>query len=421
MSALRFFNIQCVFPTALILGISLVCRPVAAQQPAVQQSAAPPVQAAPATSTLQAALSSLAKQIADYAKRDSRVAELEVKPYRCDRELNSSAGPGIQKLLMEELAKSGIKNKAGAKISCVGHYNFLSRQQMVSIETQILEDGKPKFEFNAIKSVVSDIENVFALTGATGAVSVSNPEKTKADVVAAVQGKVDPATGQPQPAVFTGEVRKSEALAQLKSPFGVELCRRDPSKAFIPVALETEEGRAYAPLQATDVYAIRVYNRAPFPVAVGVTIDGLNMFMLSKIPAYLQLGKLIIPPQSDHLITGWYETNEVAKEFLVTQLPDALVAKLAGAAPIKNPERVGTVTVSFCAAVTDPNGRLPPDEPGIKSLGTAAGAPVGTSYRDTPVLIGKVREVVSIRYEKPVGLPAGEGPPAIGNPIAAGK
>ena len=73
---------------------------------------------------------------------------------------------------------------------------------------------------------------------------------------------------------------------------------------------------------------------------------------------------------------------------------------------------MGTITVGFHAVAVG-KGLLPLDEPEIRSLATAAGLPADANYSETLVTaVGKVRQVVSIRYSKADGLPAGEPPVA---------
>jgi hypothetical protein len=372
----------------------------------------------------------LAAQIKQYLTQDAKSSEVEVKRFECGPDIPASAGSAIQTLLAQELTKLGITHKEGARHFCTGEYTFVAQEAKVLIETSIVGGGTTKGKYGPIETRIGDVEDIVVLAGGTGKLSVDNPEQRKADVAAAVQGA--PATGAVGPAgAPPGALRKiglvsvngSLASTGGASPYAIEVCVLDrQANQYVPVSLEDDEGFAYAPLKVSDVYALRIYNRSKHAAAVNVTIDGLNLFTISEVPAYKAHGKIIIPPSPEgFLLRGWHVNDGESAQFEVDSLPNALVAQVNGG-KLVNLAEVATITATFAAAIAE--GEAPPaDEPEIRSLATKVGARFGQAYKPVHMRFGKVREVVSIRYDRlaPANLPpggAGAAPPVGAGAVA---
>jgi hypothetical protein len=376
----------------------------------------------------------LAAQIKQYLTQDAKSTEVEVKRFECGPEIPASAGSAIQTLLSQELTKLGITQKAGAPHSCTGEYTFVEQESKVLIETSIVGNGAIKGKYGPIETRIAEVEDIVVLAGGTGKLAVNNPEQRKQDVIAAVQGV--PATGSSPPggavpggtvlgAAVPGGLRKiglvnvngTLASAGPESPYAIEVCILDrQSKQYVPVSLEDDEGFAYAPLNISDVYALRIYNRSKHAAAVNINIDGLNLFTISEFPDYKSHGKIIIPPgPAGFLLRGWHINDVESAEFEVASLPNSLIAQVTGA-KLVNLAEVATITATFAAAIAEGEAP-PPDEPEIRSLATKVGARFGQTYKPVHMRFGKVREVVSVRYDRksPATLPPGgdvAGPPA---------
>jgi hypothetical protein len=182
------------------------------------------------------------------------------------------------------------------------------------------------------------------------------------------------------------------AFASASSPYGMEvLVLRAGKDESCP--LRIEQGVAFAPLQRSDVYALRLVNNADHEAAASVTIDGLDLFSFSDVkPA-----ALILKPHSSAIIRGWPITLKKSNQFLVTSYAES--------AAFQQPVRgdVGVLNASFSAA-WPVKGTPPADEPrqptrgSIASNATGHGAPIGQEYQAVERQVGVLRASVSIRY-----------------------
>ena len=364
----------------------LIFSPVDAQEPAN-----------PVAGKLRDAIETLVSQIkGDYL---GSMTEIDVQPYVCGRGINASSGSAIRKLIIDEFAESKITHKAGARAACRGEYRLSSDEKSVLIDTKVLVDNQHLVNFRPVRVSVSDVEDFTVLTGSTGKLPLGPPQaREEAKVENAVATAV----------ALLGN--KQQAAAASDSQFSVELHRLNKeTQQFEPLVLESIDGQAFADLKPDDIYAIKLFNRSGQLAAASVTIDGLNMFTISKVPEYRQNGKLVLPPTpGEYLLRGWHETDENVRQFEVVNLPDTLAAQIAGQGKLVNPDTLGTITVQFFAAI--PEGAPPPaDEPEIRSAGTRAGAQVAAKFTPVRVKFGALREVVSIRYTKPaIDLPPPE-------------
>jgi hypothetical protein len=351
----------------------------------------------PTAGSLRAAIENLAAVM--HTRHLSETKELEIQPFQCGRGINANAGVAIQKLLIEDLGKRKIAHKAGAKMVCRGEYVFLEEDKTVKILASILSSGGTPINFRPLEAKVSELEDLVTLTGSTGKFPVDNPAAREAAVV---QNALETAVSL--------DAGKKQAAAAPQSPFAVEIHRLNKAtNLYEPVPLESRDGQAFADLGPQDVYAIKLYNRSESLAAVNVTIDGLNLFAISQVPGYRQLGKLIIPngPKGveGFLLRGWHVNDQDSQLFEVAELPETLVAKVSGLdAAQRNTAAMGTITVSFFAAIP-PDAPPPPDEPKIRSLGTKAGPLFQQVFQPTPVRIGVLREAVTIRYVRELPPP----------------
>ncbi len=183
-----------------------------------------------------------------------------------------------------------------------------------------------------------------------------------------------------------------------KSPYSVQiLLRKDGGQVALTPA--TREGLVWAKLAPGDVYEVKLSNRSEYDAAVDLTIDGLNLFAFGEGRSE---GRVLVRAKDAVVVKGWYRNDEVSNEFKVTKYADSPVASL-----IPQPHQVGTVTASFAAAWPKDN-NPPPDEPNRgdrgetseESLSTSKGDLVKQQYVEVHLLVGDVRDIVSIRYSR---------------------
>lgn len=123
---------------------------------------------------------------------------------------------------------------------------------------------------------------------------------------------------------------KTEISPDQNSKFRLELLvQRNGTGNPQAIAIQDAGGFPFAPLEANDIYRLKLYNDADHAVGVKLCIDGINSFCLSADHRHRELGTWYFPPKSTGLISGWYVSPTLLKEFVVTAdgknlgLPDA--------------------------------------------------------------------------------------------------
>lgn len=202
---------------------------------------------------------------------------------------------------------------------------------------------------------------------------------------------------------------QSVVRGQAASNFGIEILVKT-DQGYVPRAVATRKGFAFTEVNVGETYGVRVFNGADHAVAVDLSIDGVNMWALSKVEGFRALGKFIVPPQSSTIIKGWH-TGDAAtvglyEEFTVVLIPDSVVAELG-----VGETQVGQVSAQFFAASQSSNG-FPPTEPLGAQEATGRGAPVEVETKVEPWFIGKsLLAAVTVRYARPRNEPSEDLPP----------
>jgi hypothetical protein len=161
-------------------------------------------------------------------------------------------------------------------------------------------------------------------------------------------------------------------------------------------------GQAFVDLAKEDVYELRIYNRAKFDAAVGVFIDGLDVFTFSDDRDVA--GKLkyqpfyIIPPGGPRSILGWHKTIDKSRKDNVLSFVVTAYGKGA-ASSRKASGKTGTITVTFAAAWKGGDDNKPADEATTRGVETGFGAPRQVPFQAVPRSIGVVRDVITVRYD----------------------
>jgi hypothetical protein len=320
-------------------------------------------------------------------------------------QMPGSAGAGIVAVLTEELGRRGIRVARRAALGLKGEYrasdgrsesrgprpaNSSAKAAPAKILAAVLKvrvedgDGSTLLE---LKRETRDEATLAALFGLSYQQSFTNGAYQSQQAV--VRNSFD----TPQPAL-DGTMIKGGA----DSPYAVEILAKGDDQRYRARAPHVEDGLAFVPLRRGDVYAVKLSNRSDFDAAANLTIDGLSMFAFSK-----EKGdpRLIIPAGKSVTIVGWYRTDEVSDEFLITSYAKGAAAELNASA-----EDVGTITVTFAAAWTD---KRPPDEPRQVEMAadpadaadaTGKGKQVEAKFTRVQREIGRTRAAVSIRYTK---------------------
>lgn len=143
---------------------------------------------------------------------------------------------------------------------------------------------------------------------------------------------------------------------------------------------------------------MRLINTSEHKAAVDLRIDGVSSFAFSDTGSEFW----VVEPKSHVDIIGWHKDNMTTTEFkVVGDFADSAAAKLH----LKPSASIGLITAAFRAAWkkdTTP----PEDEPklladlGATRRATGFGKDVGFRTAQVDLVIGQVRDIISVRYKR---------------------
>jgi len=318
----------------------------------------------------------------------------------------TSAGPGIQQILTEELRKLNITVKKRARLGIKGEYLVTEvpseepADQHADKRPKVLaillkgsvadEFGKVITDFNFKETVVKGEAALVELMG----VPVSLPP---ASLPAKRDKKLRESISKPK--TYIAKTRVSP------SPDGrmaLEVLANGE-----PREVKDEEGLAFLAerIKRGEAYAVRLSNDTDQEMTAELLIDGINSFQFSKLrhAAGPKKGQplcsgVIVGPHQAVVIQGWHIDNDKSKEFLVTEYGETAAATLGQTG------NLGTITANFRASW--PKDQPPPaDEPSrTKSTtsgdGTGFGETLDQKYQQVPRSRGVIRSSVSLRYTR---------------------
>lgn len=349
----------------------------------------------------------------------------------------SAAGPGIRKVLAEEFAKVGIREKKiGANIGIQGKYLVHEDQPMfdggskgpphlrliaslVDKNGQVLteldvevavkigeEDGQPIVDKTRIAKGTltvdsyggpNDIGGASSLAETLGA-TVDLKRKNKEGFSGGSESVIDSFETPTAAIVANG----AAVAASRESPFYMEILVENQ-----PRSMKLEDGQPFVQLEKGDSFQIRLTNKAPYDVAVVFLLDGVNSYSFSDVretrgpqrgePKY---SRWIVPRNQTFTLKGWHRTNDYVDKFLVTDFADSAAAKLGSTSGL------GTITASV-RATWRTSEKPPADEAVVAKFESSVG--IGRGGRDTqqvkedadPREYGQTRAVITVRYAKP--------------------
>lgn len=330
-------------------------------------------------------LAAVAKQISDFLKRFG-TNTIAVGQFTCPPQLNASAGPGIAKVLAEELMQSGIDVRRLADLGIKGEYRLVVEDGPSGPVAQIkgeVEDfaGKKLFSFTRNVKGTAILASLFGITADLPA-SESDEARHQRLLVS---------LRKPQT-----RLKDTRVSASSESPYGIEILVKSGEK-YAPRTPVDCDHLAFVRIDRDEIYAVRLINDSDEDAAVTLTIDGLNMFAFSEGRDYEYV---IVPKKSSGLIKGWPVTNERSDSFQVTEYSKSAVAGL-----LPNSSSIGTITATFAAAW--PKSAKPPEDERAAQLAmrgadaTGRGPTVEAKYQVVERVVGAVRSSVSVRYTKP--------------------
>lgn len=351
----------------------------------------------------EAAVKRLAEDIQRYASNESE-DRIALGSFDAPASLAASSGRAIKDALEKELKDRGLTMSRTASLECRGEYFFDFEDKTLAISCELVE-SRTRAVRKRFDTRVFDVDDIAKLLGVSGSLSVASVAQRTEDLAKAVDNPevaLQPNANATLVSTTGGQAPVTRISAQSNSPFGIEVGLIDANGAFQPVPVANDQGIAFVDLPKGAAYGIRVFNTSGRLAAVEASIDGLNMFHFSEVPAYRAFGKVIVPPSDKGgVIRGWHKDNATSYQFAVGEAAEAAAAQ-TGAGPNLAPsnDRMGTITVSFAVAVSADE-PLPADELiRTKGLGTVKGQEVAVTFGEKKVRVGAVREVVSVRYSR---------------------
>lgn len=308
----------------------------------------------------------------------------------------TSSGPGIAKLLADELEANQVQVKTRAKFGIKGAYRLIELPATDELDLRLgRKTLATEFEASVVDQFdrpLGDIVFKRQIRGEATVVELTGiPVSLPTDGNRASERERDQALrdglSDPKPDLQGAVVR-----ARAGSPYGMGVLVNGK-----PRAVTNRDGLPFVSIQRGEEYVVRLINESAFDAAVQLRIDGLSMFAFSEVrdagkPRY---SAVIVPARGEATIRGWHVTNEATDKFLVTEY-----AKSAAAA-LNHKTDIGTITATFQAAwQTSP----PPDEPAKRKGGmgdaTGRGDRIGEKFGEVSRQFGVIRDSVSVRYTK---------------------
>ncbi len=349
--------------------------------------------AGPARADLRGELAAVAKDVKVLLDERGESA-LAVGQFTGPPTLPTSAGPGIAKMLGEELKKIGVTVKVRANVGLEGRYRDVkvkeTGQVAVELTMNLLDRGGKSILKDERRVGVFDDADIAALLGLTAALPPRVPVKERSR-------RLEVAIDNP-----TAHLDGTKVAAAPGSPYALEvLVSNRVDGMYLPRKPVLEDGLAFVPIRRGEYYRIRLINKSGYDAAVRLSIDGLSLFAFSTVKTakgkpYTQL---ILDAGKSYTVRGWHVTNQESDSFRVTAYAKSAAAEL------KSTAKTGTITATFAAAW--PKGGKPPaDEPdkaqprSVSGDATGRGPRVAAKYREVQRNFGVIRATVSVRYTK---------------------
>jgi hypothetical protein len=356
--------------------------------------------------TLNKALAEIAGVVAKVVKAQGG-KELVVNPISDKGDLTHTAGPGATDKLLELLRRGGLEPVLKGDFIFEGEFKLgeatdnAGRRQGYAVASiafivkrrngKSLYDSERELELEQ-RPRVTNTQDVAGLGGGTLSVPPKAPAAEKNQTVLdSLDNKpglfeLDGAKIRPKGAPYAIE------MLVAPKPYGDQA---PPQSAFQPRAVTVREGFPFLKVQSGEAVAVRIINEADHDVASTVTIDGLSMFAFRDDKAD-KSEHLVIEPHRAGDALGWYRNDKKSSVFLVSDLP----ADHPKAGLLKNPAKIGSITVTFAAAWEKDN-QKPKDEPETRQAAEIIpGAPIDVPYQTVKRKIGVFRAAVTVRYDK---------------------
>ena len=369
------------------------------------------VSTAPATPVLRKQLSGMAKAVSTILE-DEGQSNIALGPFTGPSDIETS-GPGIQKILQEELEKLGTRISRRSKIKLNGKFfgQATDRGLILRIDAELVNSvGATLTKLNSkavvnfpvregkIEVQVNDESTAIAALQPTADIPSDLSLSDRANlVVSSLAGAEDPP-----------HIAGTAVFASPSSPYGVEVIVNGQPRA----ATVDADGLAFIEIKRGEEYEVVLLNNSRHEAVGKLQIDGLSSFAFSEVRVEKGANKgdplynfWAIRPNNRARVTGWHKRNEGPgniRAFEVTSYADSAAGSLGQTSDI------GTITAIFSAAwekgtkppkdLNEP--RSPKTTPKGQRDATKEGRAKTQDLKPVELEVGVVRASVSIRYSK---------------------
>jgi hypothetical protein len=333
----------------------------------------------------------LEKEVGKFARKiknflDSRnEKDLTLGEFNGPPQLEANPGPGLIKLLGDELKKLGVTIKGGAKLGLTGEFRPVEDEESKSLgmelKVRIVNNfGRPQ---QVLSCGILGAPDIAVLAGLSVELKMTEDADQRKKQLEKALDKAE---------LF---VRGTTVTNKATTPYAVEVLVN--SDARQP---ELTDNRAYVDLERGEIYTIRLHNRSNREAGVLLAIDGINVFAFNEDPekdgSVRKEFHIIVPKKGVVEIKGWYHKGGKSHSFQVTGYPESAVAQLG----LKSSSRVGQITAVFKACWAKGE-NPPPEESGALSGNyTGLGPPVAEDYGRLERTFGRMRAAITVRYNK---------------------
>ena len=347
----------------------------------------------------------VAESMVEFLKSEN-LKKVAIRKFEGPTSFPASAGPGIAEVLVTQFKMNGFEIvglSSKADVAVTGKYRLFPtdggplRPKLLELVVSFtLEDefGNPFENFakqgkTEVRSKESDsIAEGFGLPTKFDTSAGSEEKRRERDHSALLD-----AYKQPKDHIQGGnEVKRSD------SPYGMQVLVKG-----IPISISDQDGFAYCKLSRGEEFEVLLRNDSDYDAAIELKLDGINTFHFSKIRSPSDESKslylhYIIPKKSKSIVTGWHVDNDSVRKYKITGYEGS--AAMAANQDVE----IGTISASFSAA-WEKGSSLPNGELFERSLGKDGdfigfGDIEKNSVKEIPREIGRVREVLVVRYRK---------------------
>jgi hypothetical protein len=354
--------------------------------------------------TLNRATAAIARVVAKVAKSEG-ATQIVVNPITDTGDLTHTSGAGVTDKLIEQLRGQGLEAALKADLIFTGSYavgeaetdgrraGFAAAKIAFQVRRRngrVLLDSEKDIDLEHQPRITNPAD-VQVMGGGTGflppSAAAGENDRRILDGLDNKPGlfEIDGATLRPTGAPY--------AIQMLVARLGADEVPH--ARAFHSRRVQVRDGAPFLKVEPGEIIAVRIIDNAAHDVAATVTIDGLSMFAFRDDRGDKN-EHVVIAARAAGEVLGWYRNNKRSSAFLVADLP----SDHPRAAFLKNPARIGSITVTFAAA-WEKDRQKPADEPLTRqATEIVPGAPIDAPYDTVDRHIGVHRAAVTVRYDK---------------------